>query len=85
MVELEATDSVGDEGAATERARSLDFDFVGLEGGDSGPFCKNEGANIAWRETLFFTILDFLLFSDFPKGISEVVRLESGCPVASDM
>jgi len=89
MVELEATDSVGEDGAAAERARSLDFDFVGLvgtelEGGDSGPFCKNEDTNIAWSEPLFF-ILDFPPFSDFPKGGSEVAKLKSGCPVASDM
>jgi hypothetical protein len=86
----EATDSVGDEGTAAERAWSLDFDFVGLVGaelgGDSGPFCKKEGTNIAWSEPLFFVIFTFPPFSGFPEGGSEVVRLESGCAaVALDM
>ena len=93
MVELEATeatDSVGDEGATVERARSLDFDFVGLvgevEGGDSGPFCKKEDTNIAWSELLFFAIVTFPPFSSFPEGSCEVVRLKSGCvAVVSDM
>lgn len=94
MVELDATeitDSVGDEGVAAERARSLDFVFVGLVGGelegdDAGPFCKKEDTNIAWSEPLFFAILTFPPFSGFPEGGSEVARLESGCAaVASDM